>query len=91
LKKKYRDKVRNRTNIVREMFADRERIEEMMKRVGGFGTKTDVHNKIDALFMLLDQNIPALLDAIEQMVDERMRRLQGQVQKDEKALGDSDE
>jgi hypothetical protein len=64
-KKKYRDKVRDRLVLVKTLFADRKRVEEMMKRVGGFGIGSDFHNKMDHLYRFFDVDVPALLDALD--------------------------
>jgi hypothetical protein len=68
---KYRKKVRERLETVKKLFADRDRVEQMMKRVGGFAEGSDFHNKMTALYMFLDTDVPALLDALDQLAAER--------------------
>lgn len=69
--KKYRDKVRKRLETVMQMFADRDRVEEMIRRVSAntemFGRGSDFKNKIDHLYMLLRDDVPALLDAFDEL------------------------
>jgi hypothetical protein len=70
-KKKYRDKVRSRLELVQRLFADRQRVEDMMQRVFAnsdeFGKGSDFHNKIETLYMLLNMDVPALLDALDKV------------------------
>ncbi len=66
-KKKYRDKVRERLAVVQNLFSDTERVEEMMRRVGIFEKGSDFHNKMEAVKMLLGTDVPALLDALDQI------------------------
>jgi hypothetical protein len=68
-KKKYRDKVKGRLETVKGLFADRDRVQKMMRRVGGFEEGSDFNNKMDALYMLLDRDVPALLEALDQLTE----------------------
>lgn len=67
-KKKYRDKVRGRLQLVQDLLlSNPERVKEMMRRVGGFGEGSDLHNKLEVLKMLLETDVPALLNAFDQL------------------------
>lgn len=69
-KKKYRDKVRARLALVCELFADREYTEELFRRILSkkpFGGKSDLHNKLEQFFTLLDKDLPALLDTLDEI------------------------
>lgn len=66
-KKKYRDKVRERLAVVQNLFSDTERMGDVMRRVGIFEKGSDFHNKMEAIKMLLGTDIPALLDALDQI------------------------
>lgn len=71
-KKKYRDKVRHRLALVREfLLNDPERLAKMMRRVGGFAEGSDFNNKLTALEMLLTQDVPAILDALDGLNDKQ--------------------
>lgn len=77
-KKKYRDKVRQRLVVVQALFADRSRVEEMMRRVhgyGGFEKGSDFHNKMEAISMLLNIDVPVLLDALDELTVIPVRRV----------------
>lgn len=65
-KKKYRDKVRQRLALVNSLLLDDpKRLEEMMKRVGGFSEKGELHNRIEAIRILLQTDVPTLLNALD--------------------------
>jgi hypothetical protein len=49
------------------MFSDRERVQTMMQLVGGFDNGSDLHNKLYSLAMLLNRDVPALLDVLDQL------------------------
>jgi hypothetical protein len=67
-KKKYRDKVRERLQVVHTIFlSDPEKLTTLMRRIGGFGPGSDFHNKTEAITILLERDIPALLDAFDQL------------------------
>lgn len=66
-KKKYRDKVRERLSIVQDLFSDTERVGEMMRRVRIFEKGSDFHNKMEVIKMLLETDVPALLDALDKI------------------------
>lgn len=73
-KKKYRDKVRARLATVQAMFADKERIDKMMRRVYGLQDaqkSTEFHNRMQTLDMLLGTDVPALLDCLDDMQKEQ--------------------
>lgn len=64
-KKKYRDKVRARLALVREVFENKEQTKIFFKRLTQFEKGSDFHNKMEAFYMLLDQDLPALLDSMD--------------------------
>lgn len=64
-KKKYRDKVRQRLQTVRDLLlGDPARLEDLLRRIG-IGKGSDLHNKVEAIKMLLDTDVPALLDSMD--------------------------
>jgi hypothetical protein len=54
-KKKYRDKVRERLNVVHNLFfGDSVKLEKLLRRLGEFGKGSDFHNKQETLRRLLE-------------------------------------
>jgi hypothetical protein len=58
-KKKYRDKVRERLNVVHNLFfGDSVKLEKLLRRLGEFGKGSDFHNKQETLRRLLEVDVP---------------------------------
>lgn len=57
--------------MVKALFADRPRIEDMFKRVFAgtehFGKGSDFHNQMEQFYMLLNTDLPALLEAFDSL------------------------
>jgi hypothetical protein len=53
------------------LLNDPDRLEKMMRRVGGFVPGSDFRNKMATLDMLLNTDVPALLDAFDQLSEDR--------------------
>ena len=64
-KKAYRDKVRSRLDAVNTLFADKDKLFEILRNHKIGGERGELRNKIEWLSMLLDQDVPALLAAFE--------------------------
>ena len=77
-KKKYRDKVRERLAKVKELFVDRNRTMVLLTRLGISG-KPEVSNALEAMDLLLDRDVPALLDALD-AAHEPLRQLEQPVE-----------
>ncbi len=65
LPKKYRDKVKNRYEVLKELlFADEKRLITLLQRMG-VGDKADLHNKIEIIKTFIVKDVPTLLQASE--------------------------
>jgi hypothetical protein len=68
-KKKYRDKVRQRLELIKNLFGDRPRVEDMMKRVKMLEPKTDIKTKLDAFYTFIFTDVHVLLDALDKVAE----------------------
>ncbi len=62
--KKYRDKVRKRLELVNQVFADKQKLKTYLQRQGGW-KGSELPNFIEWMTMLLETDVPALLDLFE--------------------------
>jgi len=67
-KKVYREKVKQRLEIVKEIFSDKEDLKKFLARKP-FQGKSDVHNKIEQLEMLLNQDLPFILNLLDEIAN----------------------
>lgn len=64
MKKVHLDKISKRLQSAQEIFSDKKRTKEIMTRIKKFGKGSDLHNKVEMLFMLLNTDIPELIEFI---------------------------
>ena len=68
-KKAYRDKVRGRLESTKALFADKEQLMQVLLRMGFAKNRSELGNKIEWFYMLLEKDIPALLAAFDEATD----------------------
>lgn len=68
MKSKYCKKVQARLVQIQELFQNKERTEEIFRRIGKpDGTKykgSELHNTLEAFYMLINQHVPDLLQEV---------------------------
>lgn len=77
-KKKYRDKVRERLAKVKELLKDRDRVSDMLMRIVGSKLepkeKLEWSGKVELIWTLFDKDLPALLDALDEIAKQPKER-----------------